>query len=358
MASAKHSGAFAFSGLGMCRAGLLVLALTVPAAGQEPSVSGDETYAERALKEEELQAVEHARRQTAETMKNLEEEATRLAGDRVALNAGLLSAAQRLKSGEIRVRALENRLAALSENESAIRTSLESRRELIAEVLTILQRMGKSLPPAVLSRPDDMLQAVRTSILMDPVLGEMREELDILVNDLEDLAAVRKNVDEEREKLRGELAALGEEQQRLTALVDARQNSLAANRQQMDEERRKAQDLASRAQTLQELIDGMEENVESARVAAAAARRLSESAPSASGSALPFSDPARLAPKTAFRNLRGMLPLPVNGEILHRFGEPDGLGGTTKGITLQTRANSFVVSPADGWVLFAGPYRS
>ena len=37
---------------------------------------------------------------------------------------------------------------------------------------------------------------------------------------------------------------------------------------------------------------------------------------------------------------------------------PDGYGGTTRGISITTRQKAAVVSPADGWVAFAGPFRS
>ena len=49
-----------------------------------------------------------------------------------------------------------------------------SRRGVIAEVLAALQRMGRKPPPAVLAAPGDMLQAIRTSMLLGAVLPELR----------------------------------------------------------------------------------------------------------------------------------------------------------------------------------------
>jgi septal ring factor EnvC (AmiA/AmiB activator) len=48
----------------------------------------------------------------------------------------------------------------------------------------------------------------------------------------------------------------------------------------------------------------------------------------------------------------------VSGETSTGFGAPDSYGGTTRGISITTRQKATVVSPADGWVAFAGPFRS
>ena len=331
-----------------------------PAASQErqadiPATAG---YADKAIHEEELKAVEEARKGSEEEIRKLETEADHIAQDKTQLNVQLISMAQDIKSREIKIQNLEQRLQTLSSSEKAIRKSLESRRDVIAEVLAALQRIGRRPPPAVLARPEDMLQAVRTSILMGAVLPELKDEIDLLVSDLEDLNHIHKAVDQERLSLRRELEQFYRDQQRLAALMEARQKVLTGNRQKVVEEKEKVQNLATRAQSLKELIESMEMDVEGVRIAAAAARELTEASYGTMVNPAAFSDPARLAPKTAFVNTRGMLPMPVSGTILNKFGEADGFGGTMRGISLETRANSIVVSPADCWVAFAGTFRS
>ena len=44
--------------------------------------------------------------------------------------------------------------------------------------------------------------------------------------------------------------------------------------------------------------------------------------------------------------------------MIRDFGSDDGLGGTTRGISIATRPRAVVTSPAEGWVSFAGPFRS
>jgi septal ring factor EnvC (AmiA/AmiB activator) len=59
-----------------------------------------------------------------------------------------------------------------------------------------------------------------------------------------------------------------------------------------------------------------------------------------------------------FSEARGVLPRPVGGRTIRDFGSDDGLGGTTRGISIATRPRAVVTSPAEGWVSFAGPFRS
>ena len=60
----------------------------------------------------------------------------------------------------------------------------------------------------------------------------------------------------------------------------------------------------------------------------------------------------------AFADTRGLLPFPANGALLKAYGAPDGFGGAEKGVSLATRARAPVASPTDGWVSYAGPYRT
>src|SRR5690606_11999524 len=65
---------------------------------------------------------------------------------------------------------------------------------------------------------------------------------------------------------------------------------------------------------------------------------------------------ARTEPAIPFGAAKGYLTLPANGVNVVNFGAGDGFGGISQGISLVTRAEAQVVAPADGWVLYKGPY--
>ena len=47
---------------------------------------------------------------------------------------------------------------------------------------------------------------------------------------------------------------------------------------------------------------------------------------------------------------------PANGVTVVDFGANDGRGGIAQGQSIVTRAEAQVLAPADGWVLYKGPY--
>ena len=222
--------------------------------------------------------------------------------------------------------------------------------------------MGRKPPPALLVDPDDVLKAIRTSMLLGDLLPGMRAEIERLVADLTELTDTRKAIEAERQALDADLAALAGERERLAALVDARQAALGRAEGEMADEAEKAKRLAGEAGSLKDLIGRMERGDAAAAKGAEAARqsdaKLAAIAPDAGIAAAPFKDPGRLAPAIAFDKTKGLLPLPVAGSTLRGFGDDDGLGGTEKGMLVETRAAAPVAAPADGWVAYAGPYRS
>src|SRR4051794_3325324 len=345
---------------------LLGLAFAAPAGSQEapgarvapdaPGSAAPESAAEKAKREAELKAAQEALAAAAEAQRKLEREINELKADRAKLNAALIDGTRRMRATEERVAALEQRVDTASGSEAAIRRSLEARRSLVVEVLAALQRMGRRPPPAVLVRPEDILQAVRTSMLLGAVLPELRAEAETLAGDLAELVRLRDAIVADQEALAREAQELGRDQERLAALMAARQGRLAEAERDMGAERARAAELAAEARTLKELIDGMEREVAAAQKGADEARKASEAQARETRerfAAAAFRDPARLAPKLPFAEARGLLPMPAGGTVLRGFGAPDGYGGSTRGISISTRPRAVVSSPADGWVAFA-----
>jgi septal ring factor EnvC (AmiA/AmiB activator) len=322
---------------------------------------GTETAEQKAQRERDLRLLEEAMAASTEARRRLEAEIADIRTDRAKLNAALIDTAGRVRGIEDRILGLEQRLQTLAASETAIRRSLESRRGVIIEVFAALQRMGRRPPPAVLVRPEDMLEAVRASIMLGAVLPELRAEAETLATDLAELVRLKNAIATDRSTLGAELAALTGEQDRLSALMDARQGRMAEVERNMGSEREKATELARQAGSLKELIDRMEKEIAGAQRAAEEAQRAAEAQEREAKERFAqaaFRDPARLAPKIPFSEARGLLPQPVSGETILNFGASDGYGGTTRGISIRTRQKASVVSPADGWVAFAGPFRS
>jgi septal ring factor EnvC (AmiA/AmiB activator) len=243
--------------LGPCAALLAGLALTLPVtatrAGDRLVVAqADKSEKLDALKQRdsELQAAREAQRQSAEAEAALKREIEQIGADRRKLNEALIDTAAKLRSVESKIAATEARLQPLDANEQVIRRSLEGRRAVIGEVLAALQRIGHRPPPALIASPEDALQSVRTAMVLGAVLPEMRQQVDALAHDLAGLIAVRKQIAEERERLNTEVASLGQERLRMTALIDERQKQEADREKALAAERTRAADLAKQVDNL------------------------------------------------------------------------------------------------------------
>jgi len=75
--------------------------------------------------------------------------------------------------------------------EQRLRKSLDLRRSVIAEVLAALQRIGRHPPPALLVRPEDALQSLRSAMLLGSVLPEMRAGNNAILTDLSEMVRLR-----------------------------------------------------------------------------------------------------------------------------------------------------------------------
>jgi septal ring factor EnvC (AmiA/AmiB activator) len=300
-----------------------------------------------------LEAARGEQKKSAESEAALKREIEQIGADRRKLNQDLIDTATRVREVERRIADTQARLKPLDDNERAIRTSLDGRRAVIAEVLAALQRIGYRPPPALISNPEDALQSVRTAMLLGAVLPEMRHETEALANDLAGLVRVRKDIDAERDRLKAQVASLGDEQIRMTALVDARQKQQSEREKALEAERTKAADIAHQVDNLKDLIAKLEQGLDPATRAAREAGR-NDSRPVMSA----LRDPGRLTPAAAFASLRKQVPIPVNGVKIREYGAPDGVGGVEKGLSIATRAGAQVTAPVDGWVVYAGPFRS
>ncbi len=308
-------------------------------------------------RDQELDAARAKERESAESQAKLRQQIDALGDDRRALNQQLIDTAARVRTVEASIDATRTRLKPLDEREAFIRKSLDERRAAIVEILAVLQRVGRQPPPALLVQPEDALQAVRTAIMLGAMLPDMRVQADALAGDLADLVRVRKTIVGENEHLSRDLDLLGREQLRLNVLIDQRQSRQAATEQALEAERARAADLAHQVDSLKELIAKLESGLDSAgRTAHAEARSIEEDATRPDLAAL--KDPGRLVPAVAFAATRGHLRLPVNGVKIREFGTSDGLGGTQKGLTIGTHAGAQITSPCDGWVVYAGTFRS
>ena len=327
-----------------CPALLLVLAVLALAA------PGDA----RAQEQEQLEQIEQIERQietgkAAEARIAQEIAAAIEAQDKVAEQ--LAAIAQSVQAQEQLVAASEAELKRLGAERAKLLTDLGENQDSLSELLAGLQRLEQNPPPALVVEPNDILSALRGAMLLGTLVPELRTEAEALALRLDQLGEIEAAIVSRRQEVSGEIARLESQRVELGRLVGQKKALVSQSSEELEAERKRTRSLAEKAKSLKQLLASLEQ--ERKRKEAEEAQRQAEEA-----EALRRQEELKRVPRMAFAEARGKLPFPAQGQIVRRYGDPDGLGGETQGLMIATRAGAQVTTPADGKVEFAGPFRS
>lgn len=287
--------------------------------------------------------------------------------DHASITAALIQSAMTEQKLGQDIEDIGAKLEGLKGQEQKLRTSLLARRDVLAEVLGALQRMGLNPPPAILVKPEDALSSVRSAILLGAVVPELRQQTDSLLADLKEQSRVTASIEAERVRLTAAVSEQAAEKKRLSMLLEAKQKLEADTWTAMVAEKQRSQALAAKAGSLKELIASLE--ADKSRKAADAVKAGEQKAADADKAdtgttastelaSLPVPEGNQLTAAVPFSALQGQVALPVTGKIKRRFGADDGNGAVMLGDMVATQSGAIVTAPADGNVLYAGPFRS
>ena len=338
---------------------------------------------------------------TRKRAKDVEGDLKAIERARAEINAKLIDAGKRIQTSEKRLSEIEGRLGKLQQLEGKMRLDLARQHGKIGKLLGVMQRMGRNPPPVMITRRSDALEMVRSAMMLASAFPEMKKEAVALSGRLTKLVAVIDGVRTEREKLRVETARLTDAQTQLASLLVVKQKSRDARRRELQEIRAAAAQISRSVDDLDQLIDQLDRKLAGAGAGPSAyERKLARKAlegkagPPASGQAgkgreiktaqlpklarpgvpgesksppaveiaprrkLALFNPGRMEPAIRFSRAHGRLALPAQGRRVLSFGDRTQYGGESKGIVIETRSGAQITSPCDGWIVYAGKFRS
>lgn len=301
-----------------------------------------------------------------------------LAEERARLNSELIEAGKRVQASEARLSETEGKLAELTEQVTVIETSITERKEAIVKMLSAMQRIGRTPPPAIVTRRDDALAVVRGAMLLAEVFPELKYQADNLSESLKGLVTLENRIRAQRDEQKREADQLAAEQDRLDRLLAEKKSKQAQGEVELTQLQQSAEQLAGEVTNLSELIERLDVQIAKAEVAQYDAEIAAENALRArlqqevmatpanenvieikpESTKVAFASPDRLKPAQPFEQAKGTLRLPAQGRQTQRFGDMDALGNARQGVSLETREEARITAPADGWVVYSGPFRS
>lgn len=374
-----------------------ISAITLPYLSATALAQSDPGEKRRQLEQQrnELQTARDREQQIAKDVAEIDAERERL-------KQRLVETAALIQKSEAKMSTIEGRLGELQAQEKIVRGSLDQRHGQIAKLLGALQRMGRNPPPVMITRRSDALEMVRSAMLLSAAFPELRGQALQLSSRLNDLVRVMDDIRSESERLKSETARLTEAQTKLAGLMEERKKSLDQRRDELSEVRRASAEISRSVTDLSELITRLDQqvtqktNLKSYEKELAAAAPEQPQKPPAAGpiiltpeqplgadtsvtrkeialnapkpgeivelrpsrSSHAAANPGRIKPALPFHSARGRLPLPAAGRTVLNYGEKTQYGGNSKGIILETRSGAQITSPCDGWVVYAGEFRS
>ena len=321
--------------------GSVALCLAVPSTRAEPPLP----------QENKLGSVEQEITSSAANLEKIKSDIATAIKDQESISDRLITIAKTIQSQETAITAAEDHILALRKEEIVLRAELAEKQEVLSELLAGLQRLEQNPPPALVVEPNDVLSALRGAMMFGTIVPELRSDAEILAKKLTRLDQIRDSVEKEKTALNESLTNLKTSQIDLGQLITQKKQLVFDSAGKLDGEKRHADQLASQAKSLKQLIANL-----------AAARQLEEAKKTKQALALEAEKQRQeellLRPSVAFSSTKGHLEYPVQGQILKRFGQDDGLGSELRGLAVATRAGAQVTAPADGKVEFAGAFRS
>ncbi len=291
---------------------------------------------------ERLREIEERRADNARRAQALRDRTAAAEAALAALKARLVATADSLQTAERRATEVEDRLAELIAEETEVQADLAVRREEISSVLAALQSLERSRPPALAVSPDDANSAAIAAIALAAITPEIQAEAEALRAAFERLEGLRSDMVAERRALEEAETALSERSRLLEDLLAEREAAQAQDTAQL--RRLAAEDarLAREADTLRDLLAGIERRTRGNETNAA---ELTAGGPEIY---------ARLP--DLFSAAQSLLPLPASGRISSRYGDRIDGGGRAEDVTLTTRPGAVVTAPFRGQIAWAEPF--
>jgi len=308
---------------------------------------------------------------TQKRSKEIKADLEKIAAERERINARLIETGKLIHQSEAQLNLIESKMDQLQAQEKQLRTTLEERHGTISGLLAAMQRMGRNPPPVMITRREDALSMVRSAMLLAAAFPELRGQAIALAQQLNDLARVMTSIRTEGEKLKVETGRLNEARTRLGALQEVKRQSQSERQTELDSVIKAAAQIARNVEDLSDLIGKLdrevaartelgpyEKDMSTADQSTGPDSRAAAAVLAPSGGTLAMLSPGRIRPDIPFAQAKGQLPMPAQGRRVFGFSDKTQYGTQSKGLVIQTRHGGQVVSPCDGWIVYAGEFRT
>lgn len=253
----------------------------------------------------------------------------------LAVRKKMVAAAGSIQEQEESLNRLEQKLEEFEAQQALMKKRLDVRKAQRMHVLAAMQSLAFKPTEALLAQPMEPQDTLRSALLLREAVPRLEFSTEGLRKDLNRIASLTTAIRAQYAQIKTMAKRLDEKRRDMNVLIKKKSQLQTAFASESSRAKSRAENLAKQAGDLKELL---------AKLEADSKKRSS-------------SKKTQSLPTGAFMSAKGRIPYPVKGTITKKFGEQTETGIKSKGIIISTRANAQVISPYDGTVLFAGPFR-
>ncbi len=328
------------------------------------------------VSKQDLEYVQKQVRQENTKQKQLQQESEKVGRELSQISKTMITKARQIQNIEDKTSGLEKELLQLQEDLKVAEADFSVEDKNLIQTLYALQNLALKPTESLFVQPLSPVEIIRSAILLRETVPYLSEEATKIRRKLEDITNKKKNIEQQMAKIASSKLSLEKEHAKMRDLMAKKSAMQKKLQTQSQETKQKIKQLAEQAKDVKELLDKLErerlarEKAERLRREKEARERaeleayrkqqgISEPEPAPQESSAPAQPSKSFMKDTgkSFAKARGRLPMPARGPIVVAYGEETSKGVTSKGVSIKTRSQAQVISPYDGSVIFAGPFR-
>lgn len=305
--------------------------------------------------------------------KKLQAQATQISLELTRISKDMIASAKQIQNSEEKISRMESELETLRADLKKAEENFVVEDDNLIKTLSALQNLALKPTEALFVQPLTPVEIIRSAMLLREAVPYLQENAARIREDLEKIENQKNLVEKQVARIIRQKKILENEHEQMKALVQRKSKIRNAVEIKSVKAKKKVERLASQANDLRDLLNKLEkQRQEKLRRQEEERRRLAELKADEARRAAEETkkleekqraDLIKFKPEVInevgenFVKAKGHLLRPARGPVVTAYGEQMSKGVTSKGIIIKTRSQAQVISPYDGTVIFAGPFR-
>lgn len=251
------------------------------------------------------------------------------------LQKEMVSVSKDLRVQEKNMGQSEKKLAELDRSREEIAKALTKRHTQLQGLVTAIQHLAKRGPSVLIETARSVDDLIRSAVMLKSLITALVAGNKDLQQELKRLNTLRLTIEAEQGVLKRAKDDLAKQSLKLDALLNERKAILEREREQQRKIEARVKTLADQSSNIHDLI-----------------MQLKKQKPPAKA--------IKKAPTPALNGLQKedrYVMLPIQGELIVKYGKTHELNLDGVGVVFKARPGARVLSPVNGQVVFAGPFR-